>query len=144
MDKEKERAEWQLALDIQGEKTFGGMKEICSNMGDYLKSFMQTELGEIRRERGDLREGLQEMTQKFNKIESTNSNRDNEIQKLQEQSKTFQASLISLECKVIGNQLRLRRKPEKRGENTFEMVVDKIASYLGEQQEDVSFNLESV
>lgn len=65
MDKNKERAEWLLALDLQERKLLDGMKEICSDMGDNLKSFRQTELGEIKKEMGNLKKGMKEMTQKL-------------------------------------------------------------------------------
>lgn len=87
---------------------------------------------------------MKEMAQKINKIEANNVNIEKDIRILQEESKMFQASLISLACKTMDNCLRFRGIMEGKGENIFETMVENIAKYLGEQPEDVSFNLESV
>lgn len=38
VDKEKEKVEWQFALEMQEKRMFEGMKEMCSNMGDSIKN----------------------------------------------------------------------------------------------------------
>lgn len=105
---------------------------------------MHSEIGEIKKEMGELKKGMQDMSQKIQKTEDKNLGTDTVVQALQEQNKALQASLISLECKVMERYLRLRGIPEENGENIFKLMIDNIARYLGEQPEDVSFNLESV
>lgn len=40
--------------------------------------------------------------------------------------------------------LRLRGIPENKDENIFEVVVDKLANFLGEHSEDFNYNFEAI
>lgn len=39
-EKDKEKAEWQLALDLQEKRLMEGMQDICKSMSDNLKKFL--------------------------------------------------------------------------------------------------------
>lgn len=69
---------------------------------------------------------------------------DNEVEKLKEQKKLMQASIITLECKALDNCLRLRGVVEEKGEDIMEAITGLFVDYLGEQSEDVAYNLDTV
>lgn len=45
---EKEKAEWQLALDLQEKKILDGMKEACNSISENLKSFYTQNLKKLK------------------------------------------------------------------------------------------------
>lgn len=50
-DKEWEKAEVHLTMELQEKRMLDGMKEICSSMKDDLKEFWHKELDEIKKKR---------------------------------------------------------------------------------------------
>lgn len=63
VDKEKEKAEWQLALYLQGKKLLDEIKEACNSISSNLKDFLHSELKEIKNEIADFRKDLKEVKQ---------------------------------------------------------------------------------
>lgn len=46
-DKDKDMAEWQLALDLQEKRLMEGMQDICNGMSENIKKFLRSELEDI-------------------------------------------------------------------------------------------------
>lgn len=101
-------------------------------------------VGEIRKELGDLKKEVKDTTKKNQMMETRNLEKEREIQQLKDQNKLLQTSITTLECKSLDNYLRLRGIPEEKGENIFELMVDKIATVLGKQPEDINYNFKSI
>lgn len=52
--------------------------------------------------------------------------------------------VATLEYKILESNIRLRGVPEGEDENIYESIVEKLAQYLEESPEDISFNFESI
>lgn len=85
-----------------------------------------------------------ELYKKIEQVELKMTNTEKEVEKLKEQNKSLQASIIVLEHKALDNCLRLRGLIEEKGEDITEIVTGMLAEYLGEQTEGVAFNLDTV
>lgn len=81
---EKEKAEWQLALDLQEKKMMEGMQDICNKMSDKLKKIFHMKLEDIKKDLGDLRKDIQEVTQKIQVLECSQAKSDTKIQHLKD------------------------------------------------------------
>lgn len=106
-EKEREKAEWQLALDLQEKKLLEGIKEACNSISDSLKDFLHPELKEIKTEINVFQQDLQEIKQTVKNMKFKNTETNKKIEKLKEQNKSMQASIMTLECKALENFLRL-------------------------------------
>lgn len=141
---EKEKAEWQLALDLQEKKLLEGMKEACNSMSDNLKSFLSTELNDIKREIGSIKKEMQDVNQRIGHLELKNKETNKAVSNLKEQNKEMQAAITVLECKALESSLRLRGVIEDKGEDIVEVISNLFAEYLGMQCEEITPNLNSV
>lgn len=56
----------------------------------------------------------------------------------------MQASILTLECKALENSLRLRGVIEEKEGNIGEKITKLIAEYLGEETEEVTYNLDQI
>lgn len=140
-EKEKEKAKWQLALDLQEKKLLDGIKDAFSSISNNLKSFLHLELKELKNEISDIRKDLQAVTHKIEQVKLKTTKK--EVEKLKEQNKSLQASIVMLECKPLDNCLRLRGVVAEKGEDITE-TIGLLAKYLGEQIDVVAFNLDTV
>lgn len=137
VDKDKEKAEWQLALDLQEKKLLEGIKEACNAIIENMKSFLKVELNEIKNEIGDLKKEIQEVSKPPQHLEVKH---EKEIQILKDQNKAMQASITTLECKALDNFLRLRGVVEEKGENVFDVMTAMFVEYLEEKTEEIVYN----
>lgn len=133
-----------FSIGVSGKENVRIMREICNNMGDSLKEFWHVELDNIKKEMGELKQEVCVTSQKIEQIEGANRKTEKELQLMKEQNKEICQSVTLLECKVMENYLRLRGIPEEEGKNIHEIVVEKIAHYLEEPSEDISFNIETI
>lgn len=136
-DKEKEKAETQLSLELQEKRMLDGMKEICNNIKEELKEFWRREMGELRQE-------VRNSSPKIEKVEQKNKETDMEIKQVKSQNRELEQAVATLEYKILESHIRLRGVPEGEGENIHEFIVEKLAQYLEESPEDISFNFESI
>lgn len=78
-EKEREKAEWQLALDPQEKKLLEGMKEAFNTISDNLKTFLHAELNEIKSEINSFKQELQEVKQTVKNMEVKNADMNKEV-----------------------------------------------------------------
>lgn len=142
-DKEKEKAEWQLALDLQEKKLLDGIKDACNSISENLKT-LHAELNEIKMEINEFKKEVQEIKQKVHQVEIRSEVANKEVEMLKEYNKEMQSSIMSLECKALDCFLRFRGVIKEKGENISEKIIGVLADYLEEQVDEVAFNIESI
>lgn len=91
-NKDKDKVEWQLALDFQEKKLLEGMKDACSSMSENLKLCIRTELSEVKNEINEVKKELEDVTHKIQHLESKGIEKDRVVQKLKQQNKEMQTS----------------------------------------------------
>lgn len=105
---------------------------------------MRTELQEIKTEIGEFKKDLLEIKQKVEEVELRSEGTKKEVELLKDQNRTLQNSIVALECKALDCFLRFRGVMEEKGENVSEKMTEAIAKYLGEQTDEVAFNIDTV
>lgn len=141
-DKEKEKAEWMLALEFPEKGMLEGMKEICNNMEEFWCSELENTKQKFKI--GELKQEVSKTSQRIQQLEGTSKKIEKELQLVKEQNKELSKSVTLLECKVMESCIRLRGIPEDEEENIYKLVVEKVAHFLEEQPEEISFNFQDI
>lgn len=77
-------------------------------------------------------------------VERRSEGTKKEVEILKDQNKKLQSSIVVLECKALDSFLRFRGVIEEKDENVLEKMSTAIANFIGEQTEEVAFNIDTV
>lgn len=146
------RKEWQNAIDGVKKEMMDGMQDYFEkmmlkldekeqNIKEAMKELVTKEVGEIKKQIGDMDKEIHSNTEKIQELETLTLDVDKKVEELSAENKRLE---ILLEAKTTESQIRLRGLEEEQNENIMQKITGILSEFLEQPPEEIQASLDLV